>query len=718
MFKIGQSRPLSLLPHAATFILAVLFFYLPIDGGGFFAGPKALLALVIFPFTALALLMGRDKRPIPGDILAAGAAYFILLFLSTIFSTDRHQSLLELCFQLTGAAGFYLSFRLSADRGIIRPALHFLGLNLFMGTAIAFLYYTTSPGLELRASGQFFQPNILGSFIVLYLPALAGISLASQRKGRAFSAGAVAAFALACLLATRSRGGLLCALITLPFLLAIGGRFQARPAILKRAALIIAAGVLIFAAIKPGPVSSLKDLQPDTLEGPPPAALKSAESETARLHFWEAAARITAARPLLGSGPGTFGYQYPRYQKRIKFYSKYTHNHYLGIACQSGIPALAAFLFLLFAGGKRIFQSLSGLQNASPPEALGLWGLFLGLGACLIHLLVEVSFDFAGIFFPFWTIAGFLAGLGVSQAGEREEPAEKPAMPALSIAAALLIAALAVPPVCGYLSENLVSRGSALEYQGKGEEALRCYQKAMRLAPLSSEAARKISSAFYLLRQDGQALQWIDRAISLSPYRARLYLLRGKIQFDQGRQAQALEDYRKAISLDPLNQVLAYNYLGEFFMAAGKPDEALKVFKRVEDIYASQDISELWHFRGDTVRPHLALVYLNLGNIHLEQKDFDSATRYYRASIRQMESAPPYYGLGYAQYMKGNKEEALQSFLKVNSMDPGFPNTYLFISHCYRDLGNREEAAKYFQHYLRLKHKKDEMLEKPAPPLP
>lgn len=76
-----------------------------------------------------------------------------------------------------------------------------------------------------------------------------------------------------------------------------------------------------------------------------------------RVYRWVAAARMVAAHPLLGSGPSTF---YPEYKhftdKRFRTYvsdnpeKSTTHNYFLLLLAEQGIPGLVLFLLLLGQG--------------------------------------------------------------------------------------------------------------------------------------------------------------------------------------------------------------------------------------------------------------------------------------------------------------------------------------------------------------------------------
>jgi putative inorganic carbon (HCO3(-)) transporter len=77
-----------------------------------------------------------------------------------------------------------------------------------------------------------------------------------------------------------------------------------------------------------------------------------AHSGDFRIWTWKGTARLIAAKPLLGAGPGMFVYAYPK--RAITAFTEHAHNAYLQTASDIGIPALVllvtVIVVLLFKG--------------------------------------------------------------------------------------------------------------------------------------------------------------------------------------------------------------------------------------------------------------------------------------------------------------------------------------------------------------------------------
>jgi hypothetical protein len=133
-----------------------------------------------------------------------------------------------------------------------------------------------------------------------------------------------------------------------------------------------------------------------------------ATSASARFDYWRAAAQITAAHPLVGSGPGTFGVPYAQIKSPQSEMARLTHNDFLEQFCDSGVPGgllYSAWIILaLVVVGKKLWRSDDRLAAA----------IFLGLLGWFAQGLGEF-----GLYVPAlaWTAFTLLGGL-VGQAGK------------------------------------------------------------------------------------------------------------------------------------------------------------------------------------------------------------------------------------------------------------------------------------------------------------
>lgn len=152
-------------------------------------------------------------------------------------------------------------------------------------------------------------------------------------------------------------------------------------------------------------------------------------------------------------------------------------------------------------------------------------------------------------------------------------------------------------------AEYLINRGTAFYYLGQYDEA----EKDLRQAAIRAPKEPNIFNTLGLIAAARQniplAMTMMEKALQLSPdhpwflnNRGYLYLLQGKLQL-------ALEDINQSILLDPANG-WAYRNKGIFWLMSDRPDEALPLLKRAEEL---DSFVEKVHF-------YLGMAYRKLGD--------------------------------------------------------------------------------------------------------
>jgi len=129
-----------------------------------------------------------------------------------------------------------------------------------------------------------------------------------------------------------------------------------------------------------------------------------ATSAGARFDYWRAAVKITKERPLLGSGPGTFGQLYQRLKSPDSEMARLAHNDYLEQFSDSGIPGGVAYsLWIIFSMsllGPKIWHSSDWFSVA----------VFLGLLGWFLQGLGEFGLYVPALAWSAFTLLGWLVG--------------------------------------------------------------------------------------------------------------------------------------------------------------------------------------------------------------------------------------------------------------------------------------------------------------------
>jgi tetratricopeptide (TPR) repeat protein len=153
----------------------------------------------------------------------------------------------------------------------------------------------------------------------------------------------------------------------------------------------------------------------------------------------------------------------------------------------------------------------------------------------------------------------------------------------------------------------------------------------------------------------------------------------------QGRTAEALEHYQKALEINPYYPD-ARNNLGTLFLNQGRIDEAINQFKKALEI-----------------EPNYLNAHYNLGNALLEVGRIDEAIVQFRRALEiKPDDADTYYNLGVALMRVGRSDEAIGCFQKVIEFKPDSVGAYNNLALVLFTQGKFNEAIKEYQRTLEL----------------
>ncbi len=110
--------------------------------------------------------------------------------------------------------------------------------------------------------------------------------------------------------------------------------------------------------------------------------------------------------------------------------------------------------------------------------------------------------------------------------------------------------------------------GVSLVTEGKIEEAIGHYSRAIRLSPSDGQHYNNRGNAYLKLEQYQRAIEDYDQAIRLKPDDAITYYNRANAYYNLHQYQQAIEDYNQAIRLKP-DDPKAYNNRGGAYFAQG-----------------------------------------------------------------------------------------------------------------------------------------------------
>ena len=128
-------------------------------------------------------------------------------------------------------------------------------------------------------------------------------------------------------------------------------------------------------------------------------------------------------------------------------------------------------------------------------------------------------------------------------------------------------------------AEAYNNMGNTLKDQGKLERAIASYNKALSLKPDYAEASYNMGNALKDQGKLEEAIASYNKALSLKPDYAEAYNNKGNALKDQGKLDEAIASYNKALSLKP-DHAEAYNNMGVALQDQGKLDEAIQAYNK------------------------------------------------------------------------------------------------------------------------------------------
>jgi O-antigen ligase len=128
----------------------------------------------------------------------------------------------------------------------------------------------------------------------------------------------------------------------------------------------------------------------------------------ARFDYWRAAGQTIAAKPILGSGPGTFGEAYKAVKKPESEMARLAHNDYLQQASDSGL--LGGAIYIVWICG----MGYLGYLNANSGNNRTGFFAWLGVLGWVLQGITEFGLYIPALAWTAFSLAGALCGKGVA----------------------------------------------------------------------------------------------------------------------------------------------------------------------------------------------------------------------------------------------------------------------------------------------------------------
>jgi Tfp pilus assembly protein PilF len=190
----------------------------------------------------------------------------------------------------------------------------------------------------------------------------------------------------------------------------------------------------------------------------------------------------------------------------------------------------------------------------------------------------------------------------------------------------------------------LMQRAAGEAVEGRLEEAVSLYQRAIATDAKLTRACTDLISLYGRLHRDSEAEEAYRKAIILDPNETDAYYNFGVFCFERGRMTEAKAAFDRTVRLQP-RHAEALNNLGAICEQEGKWDEAAALYRRAIDANSSY-----------------ALAHFHLGRIYANQNKYPLAIAEFERSLDpKTESTPAYlYALAATHARAGNRTRAVE----------------------------------------------------------
>lgn len=486
---------------------------------------------------ALAAAVARAslrKEPLSRDFLLALLAIAAPLCASASRAGNPAQALSTCADWLASSAVFWLSLQAFRDEPSVRlctalvAPLFWLELAVIVYQRHAARSLVPIPQTALDSGvtavrmmlsdsvpGTLVNSNAAAAFHLLWLPVLARRAFDERNAAGRRSLFWIAS-ATCCLLGIlllNSTSAVICLLFGAPFIAGpkkVAEWVRRRPRLSRAAAagLIAAAAGLILH----------KFLKSDDGTG----HSISMATKISRLSWWWAGLNMFRDHPVFGIGPGNFPSAFLAYKTVNSPNTLFAHSFPVGFMSETGSAGLAGLLLFFAAWLSR----LRLLHDALRPR----WPFLLGAAMILAYTTINIGFEYLA---NLLCLALFL-GVAVAPAVEaRWRPTRLAA--ALTATLCLTAAAYAAVP---FVSSRLLVAGDELLKNGDATAALKSYEEAALLYPLSAEARRGRARALYVRSRMAGSRRDLQEAVAEQERALPLDLLNASLRAE-------LEVYRK-----------------------------------------------------------------------------------------------------------------------------------------------------------------------------
>ncbi|MBU1445747.1 O-antigen ligase family protein, partial [Patescibacteria group bacterium] len=364
-----------------------------------------------------------DKQVRFGVENLALGGFMMFFLLSYFFSQTKNVGLFEVILFVAGA---FVYVFVSSQKWDLKKFEKFL-IGVVVVLAMSSLYgyfqyiiepfnrFTGSFGSNVYKFSQY--PNAYANFVIATLPVVFYFWHQKLNAWKKLIIGVLIVLVLASFFLSYSRGGLM--VLGLMGVVYIFGIVLQQWKAQKRLKLgwrnigkAIALPILmvVIAASLTAPINYLRSLNHDDINSFTEKVTLNADeasvSTTNRIEFWKGSLKLFFDNPILGTGPASFNYVFPKYQESLLGNSSHPHNLFLKILVENGFFAMISFvlfLAILFVRNAKLYKKFDQKEGAI------LSVLFLSTLGSGLHNMIDYNLNFVSTIFLLFLFLGMIS---------------------------------------------------------------------------------------------------------------------------------------------------------------------------------------------------------------------------------------------------------------------------------------------------------------------
>lgn len=196
--------------------------------------------------------------------------------------------------------------------------------------------------------------------------------------------------------------------------------------------------------------------------------------------------------------------------------------------------------------------------------------------------------------------------------------------------------------------------GTALDQQGKTEDAIKEYYKSLSVNPYAEDTRYNLACALAKIGKINEAVSEYNKLLKDDPHHKNAHNNIGILFAGMNKYTEAIDHYSAAIRIDP-NFDLPYINMGAAFFSLGKAGDAIEKY-----------------LKALKINPYRKITYKKLAAAYAALQIYDQEIYWYRKALQMgFLDADLYDALGIAWFRKGKLKYAASRFRQASDLEPG-----------------------------------------------